>query len=305
MAIPNYQQLMLPVLKRIETFHKTSKRELTPLIADDVKLNLDERTRRVSSGNTIIQSRIGWTISYLKQAGLVEYPERGKVAITDLGKRVLLEFPPQIDNDFLKKFDSFKDFIKRNRQSTKERNQQNKSHQELETSEQIPEEQIASALVEIESKLAGEILDLIQSQSPQFFEKLVVELLLAMGYGGAAEDSGLVTSYTNDEGIDGFIKEDKLGLDMIYLQAKRWQSTIGRPEIQKFVGALQGKRAKKGVFISTSRYSSEAMDFIKNLDCKVVLIDGEQLAKYMIEFNVGVQTEKDFAIKKIDEDYWD
>lgn len=302
MSIPNYQELMLPVLKKIEQLGNTSKKEITPLISKDLQLSEQERSVRIKSGGLLIQNRVGWAVSYMKQGGLVYYPSRGRVEITDIGKEVLKKNPKIIDNEYLKQFDDFNNFLERNRVNTK------KDSATIRTSDEhnpeTPEEQIDTALKTIETNLVNDLLEAISNQSPQFFEQLVVDLMLAMGYGGEVEDAGLVTNYTNDEGIDGLIKEDKLGLETIYLQAKRWQATIGRPEIQKFVGALQGKRAKKGVFITTSKFSHDAEEYAKTLDCKVVLIDGQLLARYMIEYDVGVQSEKQVSLKKIDEDYW-
>ena len=170
---------------------------------------------------------------------------------------------------------------------------------------QTPEEQIEYGFQKITSSLLIEILNKLKSVHPSFFEKIVIELLVKMGYGGSIAEAGKATRYTNDEGIDGIIKEDKLGLDVIYIQAKRWEGTVSRPEIQKFVGALAGQRAKKGVFITTSNFSKEATTYASQMDTKIVLVDGESLAQYMIDYNLGVSVQNTYEIKKIDSDYFE
>ncbi|MEZ4525936.1 MAG: restriction endonuclease [Desulfobacterales bacterium] len=172
------------------------------------------------------------------------------------------------------------------------------------TPHQTPEEQLEDAYENIRESLATEILEQLKSVAPDFFERIIVEVIVKMGYGGTRRDAGQAVGKSGDGGIDGIIKEDRLGLDIIYLQAKRWQGTVGRPEIQKFAGALQGQRAKKGIFITTSDFSKEARDYAAMIENKIVLIDGKQLAQYMIDFNVGVTTVSTYEIKKLDSDYF-
>ncbi|MBF0103730.1 MAG: restriction endonuclease [Deltaproteobacteria bacterium] len=298
MTVPDYQTLMLPVLEILsdqKIYHHT---DLVDRICDVFKLTDKERRELLPSGNqTYILNRVGWARSYLKQAGLLHQPERGKIQITPRGIELLKNKPTRIDNKFLMKFDEFQEF--------RNRSHKNRDNTPTLDDTKTPQEHLENAYQVLNSELSQDILNRIKDLRPQFFEKLVVDLMIAMGYGGAESDSGQVTALTGDEGIDGIIKEDKLGLDVIYLQAKRWENPVSRPEIQKFVGALTGKRAKKGVFITTSRFTSEAIEYAKNLDCKVILIDGDRLADLMIRFNVGVQTDKVCEIKKTDEDYFE
>lgn len=304
MPIPSYQELMLPVLKALSDRKVTTKRDMATVMTLEFHLNQEECKLILPSGSsTYIENRTGWAVSYLKQAGLLYYPSRGKVQITESGLEYLKKNPSEINNKALLKIPTFAEFIERSRSKVK--NQTAKIDQEIiEDSKYDPEEMLYQSYEVLRSSLAQELLEKIQSMSPAFFEQLVVDLMLAMGYGGSEIDSGQVTALTGDEGIDGIIKEDKLGLDQIYLQAKRWDNPVSRPEIQKFVGALQGKRAKKGVFITTSRFTQEAVEYSKNLDCKVVLIDGQKLAELMITHDVGVQSRRVLEMKKVDEDYF-
>jgi restriction system protein len=297
MPIPDYQTLMLPILKILSDQNVYHHTDLVDSICEVFKLTNEEKREMLPSGNqTYILNRVGWARSYLKQACLIQQPERGKVQITPRGLEVLKEKPERIDNKFLMQFDEFQEF--------RNRSHKHKENEPTLDDNKTPQEHLEIAYQILKNELSQDILARIKDLHPQFFEKLVVDLMLAMGYGGAESDSGQVTSLVADEGIDGIIKEDKLGLDVIYLQAKRWENPVSRPEIQKFVGALQGKRAKKGVFITTSRFTNEAAEYVKNIDCKVVLIDGDKLADLMINFNVGVQADKVYEIKKVDEDYF-
>lgn len=228
---------------------------------------------------------------------MVESPERGYVKITPRGLKVLKQNPEKINEKFLYQFEEFRNFRDRIR---------GKKVKVLEEMvEQTPTEALEDAFQTIKGELAENLLDQVKKSSPAFFEKLVLNLLLNMGYGGLREDAGKTVGQSHDEGIDGIIKEDKLGLDIIYIQAKRWENTVGRPEIQKFVGALEGKRAKKGIFITTSSFSNEAMKYISNINNKIVLINGPQLARYMIDHDVGVSPFDTYEIKKIDSDYFE
>jgi restriction system protein len=235
----------------------------------------------------------------MKKAGLVETVKRGVYKITIEGLKVLKEKPKEINNAFLSKYQSFIDF--QGREKTDDSETTEIAAKETRT----PEEIVESTYKEINKDLAEDLLDKIKESTPQFFEKLVVEVLVAMGYGGSREDAGQAIGKRGDEGIDGIIKEDKLGLDIIYIQAKKWDSSVGRPEIQKFAGALQGQRAKKGIFITTANFSKEAKDFVKNIDAKIILIDGEELAGLMISNNVGVSAVSSYEIKKVDMDYFE
>ena len=225
----------------------------------------------------------------MKKAGLIEAPKRGINRITQRGLDVLKKKPQQIDE--------FKEFRAL-------RHPKEEEGQERETNDKTPEESLEGAYQRLRNDLAADLLQILKTSSPSFFERLVVEVIVKMGYGGTRQDAGKAVGKSGDGGIDGIIKEDKLGLDTIYIQAKRWENTVGRPEIQKFVGALTGLRAKKGLFITTSDFSSDAEDFVSRIDAKIVLIDGATLAQLMIEHNVGVSTVNTYEIKKVDSDYF-
>ncbi|MEZ6176383.1 MAG: restriction endonuclease [Candidatus Scalinduaceae bacterium] len=253
---------------------------------------------RPSGQQEIFSNRVGWARTYMKKAGLLDSPKRGYFKITQRGLKVLAQKPPKIDVSFLEQFKEFIEFrdLKRDKSILKE-----KSGIETETT---PEEALENAYQNLKDELAGDLLQQIKQSPPSLFEKIVVELLVKMGYGGSRKDAGQAIGKSGDEGIDGIIKEDRLGLDIIYIQAKRWDNTVGRPEIQKFAGALQGQRARKGIFITTSNFSKEAHDYAAKIDSKIVLIDGEQLTQYMIDNTIGVTPISNYEIKKIDFDYF-
>lgn len=240
-------------------------------------------------------------------------PRRGVYRITDRGAQLISTCPDHVDSDALRQFPEFLEFIQSARRSddrtTNLGNQPAAAPPRTTGSESpqmhlTPEEQIAASFSEINVHLAAELLERIKQGTPVFFENLVVELLLALGYGGSRQDAGQVVGRSGDEGIDGMINEDRLGLDTIYVQAKRWDNTIGRPEIQKFAGALQGQRAKKGIFITTATFTRDAQAFASSIDSKIVLVDGELLARLMTEHNVGVTTVAKYELKRIDSDYF-
>ena len=225
---------------------------------------------------------------------------RGYYRITDRGCDVLRENIPRITAKYLKQFPEFVEF-----QSAK-RSKDSQTHEEEEDGSQTPEEEIEEAYQRVRQGLANELLQTVKSCSPTFFERLVIDLLIKMGYGGTRRDAGEAIGRSGDGGIDGIIKEDRLGLDIVYIQAKRWDSsnTVGRPEIQKFAGALQGQRARKGIFITTSEFTSSARDYVSMIDSKIVLIDGGTLAELMIDFNIGVAAIATYELKRIDSDYF-
>lgn len=300
--IPDYQTLMLPVLKSVADGKEYKFREIADSIAKNFGLTEEELGCLLPSGNqSIFDNRVGWAKTYLKKACLIEYKGKGVLKITERGKQVLKDSPQKIDNKFLKQYDEFNDF--QNKVNPKEEKQET----ETDYKNQTPEELIETAFHDFQKSLAEELLDKIRNVSPSFFEKLVVALLVKMGYGGSIKDAGQAIGRTGDEGIDGIIKEDKLGLDVIYIQAKRWKenNVIGRPEIQKFVGALAGQGAKKGVFITASSFTKEALDYKPMNDTKVILIDGMKLANLMIEYNLGVAQLHCYELKKLDNDYFD
>jgi restriction system protein len=301
MAIPDYQSCMLPFLRFVSDGKEHSLREAEDALADHFKITPAERAELLPSGQQgIFRNRIGWARTYLKKAVLIESPRRGVFKVTDRGLEVLASNPGRVDVKYLERYPEFLEF----RDAAKSDQGAEAAPEPIPT-KATPEEAIELAHQGMREQLGQEILTRILSCSPAFFEQLVVELLVKMGYGGSRRDAGERIGQTGDGGIDGIIKEDRLGLDTIFIQAKRWQGTVGRPEIQKFVGALQGQRAKKGVFITTSAYSADAIEYASRIDTKVVLIDGKQLATLMIDFDVGVAPAASYIVKRIDSDYFE
>lgn len=301
--IPDYQSLMLPLLKLVSDGKEYKYRDLIENLAQEFKLTDIERKELLASGNqAIFDNRVGWAKTYLKKAGLLDSPKRATFVITQLGLKTLQENPLIIDNKYLRQFPSFLDF----QNLSKSENDTSEESTEAENSEQTPEEILDRSYQKIRKTLASDLLNKVVDLSPAFFERLVVELLVKMGYGGSMKDAGKAIGKSGDEGIDGTIKEDKLGLDIIYIQAKRWKpgNVVGRPELQKFVGALAGQGAKKGIFITTSSFTKEALDYTPRNETKIVLIDGEQLSQLMIDFNLGCTTQQTYEIKKLDNDYF-
>ena len=302
MGIPTYEELMLPLLKLLSDRNTYTNKECNEILAKQCNLTEEEkRETLLSKKSPIFYNRVNWAKTYMKKAGLVEAPKRGEVRITNVGEQLLKENPTEIRSKDLERYDSFVEFTNK---SNKNNTTINKV---LDIDEnKTPEESIEDAFLKLKISLADELLEKICTCSFDFFEKLVIDLLIRMGYGGSREEAGRATKKTGDGGIDGIINEDRLGLDSIYIQAKRWKDTVvGRPEIQKFSGALDTPGANKGIFITTSTFTKEAREYAKNINNKkIVLIDGNQLAKYMIDFNVGVSLETIYEIKKIDSDYF-
>lgn len=300
MAIPDYQTVMLPLLRFLGDGKEHNIGEVVDSLADEFNLSSEERQQLLDSGQqTVIRNRASWARTYLKKAGLIESARRGYFRITERGHSVLASKPERIDVKYLEQFPEFLAF----RELRHER--PDEAHTRVTAlSDATPEEALDAAYGRLRLDLEAELLDQVKGASPAFFERLVVELLVRMGYGGTLRDAGQAVGKSGDGGIDGIIKEDPLGLDVIYIQAKRWDSTVGRPEIQKFAGALQGHRARKGVFITTSSFSADALEFASRIDSKIVLIDGAALAKHMIDHNVGVSVARSYEVKRIDSDYF-
>ena len=301
--IPDYQTLMLPLLKITADGNEYHTRDLIEALSNEFQLTDEERKEMLASGNqAIFDNRVGWAKTYLKKAGLLASPKRATFVITDLGRQSLTKNLDRIDNRYLRQFPSFLEFqnISHNGEETEGETDN------IEILKQTPEETLDKAYQSIRESLASDLLSKVVQLSPAFFERLVVELLVKMGYGGSIKDAGKAIGKSGDEGIDGTIKEDKLGLDIIYIQAKRWSpgNTVGRPELQKFVGALAGQGAKKGIFITTSSFSNDAKSYTPRNETKIVLIDGEQLAQLMIDHNLGCTTQQIYELKKIDSDYF-
>ena len=302
--IPDYQTLMLPLLKLVSDGQSHKYRNLIESLAVQYEVSDAERKELLASGNqSIFDNRVGWAKTYLKKAGLIESPKRATFIITELGRQALVKSPDRIDAKYLRQFPAFLDFLK----SSRINNDNGVVEAALiDNYEQTPEELLDKAYQQIRKSLESELLTKIFDLSPTFFERLVVELLVKMGYGGSINDAGKAMGKSGDEGIDGTIKEDKLGLDIIYIQAKRWKpgNVVGRPELQKFVGALAGQGAKKGIFITTSNFTKDAREYIPRNETKIVLIDGEQLAQLMIDYNLGCTSQQTYELKKIDGDYF-
>ena len=300
MAVPNFQSFFLPLLKYSSDRETHNSQEAYAAMAQHFKMSDGDLKEMLPSGKqTTFKNRMAWAKSYLTKALLLESPKRGLFRITDRGLNLLAEKPSIIRVKQLKQYAEFLDF----HTSASKDDRENGSSGDEETTS-TPEETFERAYQELRHSLATELLAQVLSNSPEFFEHLVVNLLVKMGYGGSIKDAGQAMGRSGDEGIDGIIKEDKLGLDVIYIQAKRWQGSVGRPEIQKFVGALHGQRAKKGVFITTGTFTREAGHYVSTIDPKVVLIDGSRLVDLMIDYNLGVSTVDTYEIKKIDSDFF-
>ena len=297
MSIPDFQSLMLPMLEAIGDGKDHSNVEINKALAEQFGVTDEELQEMLPSGQSkVFVNRLGWAKTYLKRAGLLESPSRKVFHITSQGNAVLAKKPKMINIAFLKQFPSM-DWHQKKKDDDEDK--------VSEVTEHTPEEVLESSYQELRNALADELLEQVKKCSPHFFERLVVELLVAMGYGGSLADAGQVIGKPGDEGIDGTIKEDKLGLDVLYIQAKRWNTTVGRPEVQKFAGSMDGFKAKKGVMLTTGTFSKEAQDFVKHIDKKIVLIDGEQLAQLMIDYGIGVATARTYMVKKMDLDYFD
>lgn len=301
--IPDYQSLMLPLLRLVSDKQEYRYRDIIDKLAVEFKLTDEERKEPLASGNqAIFDNRVGWAKTYLKKAGLIDAPKRATFVITELGLQTLKKNPDRIDAKYLRQFPAFLEFV----HAGKTESESEEEAISQEAIEQTPEENLDKAYQRIRKSLADELLAKVIDLSPAFFERLVIELLVKMGYGGSIKDAGKAIGKSGDEGIDGTIKEDRLGLDIIYVQAKRWKTgnVVGRPEIHKFVGALAGQGAKKGIFITTSSFTKEALDYAPKNETKIVLIDGDRLAQHMIDFNIGCTTQQIYELKKIDSDYF-
>lgn len=313
MTIPDYQTLMLPFLRVAEDGEEHRFRDVIEQLAVEFSLSNDERNVMIPSGIApMFDNRVGWARTYLKKAALIESRKRGVFHITPRGKELLALKPERIDNSTLEQFPEFVDFKLRRgeeRNTTKAPSDSARQNKPLPQasfqSDLTPEELFSQAYQRLRSNLEAELLEQVKAVTPAFFERLVIDLLVGMGYGGSRLDAGKAIGRSGDGGIDGIIKEDKLGLDAIYIQAKRWEGTVGRPEIQKFAGALQGQRATKGVFITTSNFSREAEEYALIIASKIILIDGEQLVSLMVDHNVGISPVSRFELKRVDSDYFE
>ena len=293
--IPKYNEMYKEVLTVLDQYEEVKLIDLVDEVSKLLNLSEEDRNETLDNGQTIIYYRVGWTKTYLSKAGLLETVKRGVYKITSEGKKVLAS-KVEITNNYLMKYSSFADFVNPNKDIVMPDIMNEESN--------TPIENIDHSIKMISSRLSDDLLEVILSKEPSFFERLVLDLLSRMGY--AFDDASVIsTKYTNDEGIDGIIKEDKFGFNNIYIQAKRWSGTVGRPEIQKFLGAVAGQGGSKGLFITTSTFTKDAIEFAKKqLQVKLILVDGQQLTKLMMDYNLGVSVYKSYEIKKIDMDYF-
>lgn len=306
MPIPTYEDLMKPLLEVLADGQPRAVKEVVDRLADRLGLTDEERAALLPSGRQpLFDNRVGWARTYLKKAGLIETPQRGTVRITERGKKVLANKPSKINREFLSQFPEFQQWMEESRPSPGESAQ--KDFPPVHSGAATPEEQLDEAHRQIRARLVSDLLERIRGLPPRAFEWLVLHVLKAMGYGVADAHGTELTPGSGDEGIDGILWEDRLGLDAIYVQAKQWGSgqPVGRPEIQKFVGALHGKGAKKGVFITSSTFSNDAQTYAEGLrDIKIVLIDGRKLAELMVDYGIGVSVAARYEIKRIDSDFF-
>jgi len=300
MAIPDFQSIFLPLLRACSDRQEHTKQSLLPVLATQFGLTNEELAIRLPSGKQgMFDNRVGWAKSYLKQAGLLEYVKRGVFKISDRGVEVLQGNPAELNVKYLKRFPEFSVF-----HEAKPR-EANKFADSSISSPETPDELIAGGYKRLREALVADLLDRLKNISPARFEEIVVELLLRMGYGGTQEDAGRVVGKSGDGGIDGIINQDRLGLDVIYIQAKRWEADVGRPEIQKFVGALAGNKASKGVFITSAGFSKGAIDYAAQVNHRVVLVDGPTMAELMIDHDLGVSIKDIYTVKRLDTDYFE
>lgn len=306
MAVPEYQQFMLPLLQTLGDGKEHTSESYINSLVSQFELSLEDQRELLPSGRQAkLKNRIGWAVTYLYKAGLLERTARSRVRITERGLSILETNPSKIDKQFLTQFPEFIEF---QRKGQGEDPNHSAPFSTTETAnvevELSPDEMLEASYQSLRATLAQDLLERIKAASPSFFEQLVVDLLVAMGYGGSRSDAGEAIGGSGDEGIDGIIKEDRLGLDFVYLQAKRWEGTISRPVIQGFAGSLEGQRARKGVFITTSRFSKDAHDYVKRIEKRIVLIDGEQLAQFMLDYGIGVTEIASYRVQRVDVDYF-
>lgn len=300
MAVPDFQTIMRPLLALHGDGEEHELAATRTGLADHFNLTEEDRAERIPSGRvTTLQNRVGWAAMYLFRAGLLERPRRAHYRITDRGREMLSQHPDRIDLSVLNQFEEFAEFRKpATSDSVSEEGEQ------LDTDSATAEERIDVGYRELRGALVADLLDRVREQSWEFFERLVLEVLKAMGYGGPEGAVERLGGQGGDEGVDGVIREDPLGLELIYIQAKSWENTVGRPEIQQFIGALQGKQASKGIFITTSKFSDGALAYARSVAVRVILIDGRRLAELMIDHDVGVNTRETYELKEVDLSYF-
>jgi restriction system protein len=300
MSVPGFQKTLLPILEFVSDELDHRPADTLTHVQEQFDLSEADLADRLPSGRTRMMDRVLWAITYLRQAGLIESVSRGVFRITDRGRTLLAEKPKSLNTKDLERYPEYLDF--KNRSKTEGKPQESSPVAAQDT----PEEQLQKTYDAIQKRLEIELLDALKSSNPFFFEKVVVRLLVAMGYGGSIEDAGRTTRRSGDDGIDGVIKEDRLGLDVIHIQAKRFsKEVVGRPAIQNFAGSLEGQRGRKGVFITTTDFSAEARDYVSRIEKKIVLINGPELARLCVDFGIGVTNDTSYVIKKMDQDFFD
>lgn len=304
--IPDFQTIMLPLLTILKDGNEHSLQDVIKAISDQFNLSEEERIQLLPSANqTMISNRVGWARTYLKKANLLDTPKRGVLKITEDGIAILSKALTKVDVKFLQTLPKFQEWQRSYANKIDEFEAiGDESKIEVQTGK-TPEELLDYSYNQLREELASEIIDKVKSCSPAFFELLVVDLLIKMGYGGSRKEAGEVLGKSGDGGIDGIIKEDKLGLDTIYIQAKRWDNTVPVHQVRDFAGSLLSKKAKKGIFITTSSYPASAKEFVNSIDPKIVLIDGNELANLMIEYKVGVSVKKVYEVQRLDSDYFE
>lgn len=313
MALPDYQAIMAPLLEFASDGSEHTIRDAYEAMARHFELSdADQRELLPSGRQETYKNRVGWARTYLAKAGLLENTRRGYFRITDRGQFELRDHASELSTAYLRKYDEFVEFQTPTHSSRNDNTSVEGAVDEFPENftehhsaiNATPEELVERAISELNAQLADELLDALAVSTPSFFERVVVELLVAMGYGGSRKEAGEIVGRSGDAGIDGIIKEDRLGLDAIYVQAKRWEGSVGSPEIQKFVGALQGQRAHKGVFITTSRFTPDAKDYAQQVQTRVILIDGLDLARLMIEFGIGTSVVATYHVSRLDSDFF-
>ena len=304
--VPDYQSLMLPLMRLTSDGQEHTAGQAVDSLAEQLSLTPQDRQELLPSGTQAkFNNRVAWARFHLIKAGLLQATGRGRFKITSRGMQVLANKPAEINIRFLDQIPDFAAFRASIRQNRSSDAPTDGSLVLAESTQQTPQEILEASYLLLRRELAQELLGRILSCSPRFFETLVVDLLVSMGYGGSRKDAGKAIGGTGDDGIDGIIKEDQLGLDAIYIQAKRWKGTVGRPALQAFAGSLEGHRARKGVFITTSQFSSDAKEYVSRIERKIVLIDGQQLADLSIDFGIGVSDVNTYSIKRVDLDYFE
>jgi restriction system protein len=303
LPVPDFQTWFLPLLTRVADGKTHKMADLYEQLADDLGLTPEDRAQMLESGKqAVYENRIGWARTYLKKAGLLEAPSRGVIAITQRGRDVAAAPPPKLNVSYLRHYPEFVEF-----HTYKPDPAVSIAVEDTPAidAKETPQDTLDRVRKQLHAQLAAELVERVKQEPPSFFERLVVDLLVKMGYGGSREDAGRTIGKSGDGGLDGVINEDRLGLDVVYIQAKRWEGPVGRPVVQAFAGSLEGARARKGVLITTSYFTTDAESYVRQIEKRIVLMDGKQLAGFMIQHNVGVSVEATYEVKKLDLDYFE